>query len=224
MEKRYAPAQYEWSERPVLISSARMVRHVIPATWRDVTETVVVQPPTVRVEHIPPVYDVVSERVVVRPARTEWRRTFVGPDGVIPPGARVEPTGEVVCLVEVPAEYGEVQRQVLREPGRDVQIPVPPVTRTVTRQVLDQPEHVVFEHISRPVRRRKGPPPGPARARGAGRSAAGVRDPYQARGSCRRAAWNGAGWIATPKARRDRRRAQASAARASRRLDRRRAS
>jgi hypothetical protein len=146
-EVRYAPAQYEWRERQVLIAPARTVRHVIPATWRQVTETVVVQPASVHVEQIPPVYETVTEQVVVRAAHTEWRRTFVGPGGVIPPGAELQPTGEVVCLVEVPAQYAMVQRQVMREPGRVVQTPIPAVTQQVTRQVIDQPEHVVFEQI-----------------------------------------------------------------------------
>ena len=147
VERHFAPAQYEWSERQVLIRPERAIRHVIPATYRTVTETVVIQPASVRVEHSPPVYDTVADRVLVHAAHTEWRRTFVGPNGVLPPGARVEPTGEVVCLVEVPAEYATVQRQVLRDPGHEVQIPVPAVTREVSRQVIDQPEHVDYERI-----------------------------------------------------------------------------
>jgi hypothetical protein len=146
-ETRYVPAQYEWREKQVLVAPSRTVRHVIPATYRTVTETVVVQAASMHVEQIPPVFETVTEQVVVRPAHTEWRRTFVGPNGVIPPGYHLEPTGEVVCLVEVPAEYGTVTRQVIREPGRTIQTPIPPVTRQVDRQVIDQPEHVVFDQI-----------------------------------------------------------------------------
>ena len=91
---------------------------------------------------IDPIYDTVADQVMVRPAHTEWRRTFVGPDGVLPADARVEATGEVVCLIEIPAEYRTVQRQVLKAPGRTLETPIPAVTRTVTRQVIDQPEQV----------------------------------------------------------------------------------
>jgi hypothetical protein len=145
VETHHIPAQYEWGERRVLVSPGRERRRVVPATYRSVTETVVVSPATTRVERIAPVFDTVTEQQMVRPAHTEWRRTYVGPDGVLPPGAQVEPTGEVVCLVEVPARYAEVQRKVLREPGRTVEIPVPAVTQTVTRRVIDQPEHEVIE-------------------------------------------------------------------------------
>lgn len=147
VEKRHVPARYEWSERRVLVSPERTVRHLIRATYRSVTETVVVSPATTHIETIAPVYDTVSEKVMVHPAHTEWRRTYVGPDGVLPPGAYVRPTGEVVCLIEVPAEYAKVQRQVLREPGRTIETPVPAVTQLVTRQVIDQPAHEVVEQV-----------------------------------------------------------------------------
>lgn len=147
VESRQTPAQYEWAERRVLVSPGREVRRWVPATYRSVTDTVVVSPATTRVEHIEPVFDTVYDQVMVRPPHAEWRRTFVGPDGVLPPGAEVQPTGEVVCLVEVPAEYATVPRRVLREPGRTVETPIPAVTQTVTREVIDQPAHEVVEHV-----------------------------------------------------------------------------
>jgi hypothetical protein len=55
---------------------------------------------------------------------------------------RALPTGEVLCLIEVPAEYALVTRQVLREPARQVRVEIPAETRLVTRQVVDQPEHM----------------------------------------------------------------------------------
>ena len=142
VEHRTVPAAYEWAERQVLVAPARVEHQVTPATYRSVSETEVVSPASVRVERIDPVYDSVAEQVVSRPAHTEWRRTYINPDGVLPAGARLEATGEVICLVEVPAEYRTVRRQVLKEPGRVIETPIPAVTRTVTRQVIDQPEQV----------------------------------------------------------------------------------
>jgi len=141
-EQRTVPAVYDWAERQVMVEPARVEHRVIPATYRTVTETIVVRSQTVRVEHTEAVYETVTEQVVSRPAHSEWRRTFVGPNGVIPEGAEVEATGEMICLIQLPAEYSTVQRRVLREPGHDVEIPVPAVTREVTRQVIDRPERV----------------------------------------------------------------------------------
>ena len=141
-EQRTVPAVYEWAERQVLVEAAHTEHRIIPATYRSVTETVVITPATTRLERTEAVYETVTEQVVSRPAHSEWRRTFVGPNGVIPEGAEVQATGEMICLIEIPAEYATVQRRVLREPGRDVEVRVPAVTREVTRQVIDRPERV----------------------------------------------------------------------------------
>ena len=141
-EQRIIPAVYDWAERQVMVEPARIEHRVIPATYRTITETETVSPATTRIEHTEAVYETVTEQVISRPAHSEWRRTYVGPDGVIPEGAQVEPTGEMICLIEIPAEYSTVERRVLREPGHDVEVPVAAVTREVTRQVIDRPERV----------------------------------------------------------------------------------
>lgn len=55
---------------------------------------------------------------------------------------KVAPTGELLCLVEVPAEYKIITKTVLRTPARTVEVPVPPVTKIITRTVVDVPAHV----------------------------------------------------------------------------------
>jgi hypothetical protein len=112
-----------------------------------VTEQEVVTPASTRIEHIDPEFEAVSEQVVVRPEHTEWRRTLVGPNGMIQADDRVEPTGEVMCLVKVPALYANVERRVMRQPGRDVEVTAPAVTQMVTRNVIDQPERVELTQI-----------------------------------------------------------------------------
>jgi hypothetical protein len=55
---------------------------------------------------------------------------------------KVLATGEVLCLVQVPAEYKTITKQVLKVPGRTVDVPYPPETTIVSRQVVDIPAHV----------------------------------------------------------------------------------
>jgi hypothetical protein len=93
------------------------------------------------------VWDTVVDNLMVSPARSEWRRSYVGPGGFIPPGARMEPTGEIMCLVEIPAVYQRAERQVMVRPGRSYEVVDPPVTRTVERQVIDQPGRVIERRI-----------------------------------------------------------------------------
>lgn len=142
-EARITPAVYAWAERQEIVEPERIERHVTPPTYRSMTETVVVRPASVREDYIPPTYDTVMDQVVVSPPHTEWRRSLIGPDGVLPPEARIEATGEVLCLVEVPAEYATVPRRVMTTPAHTVEVPIPAVTQTVTRQVIDQPSQVI---------------------------------------------------------------------------------
>jgi hypothetical protein len=116
---------------------ARSETVTIPARYETVTETVIVRPAYVHREAVPAVYDTVTEQILVRPARTEWRRGVLLDRKQAAPGTTMmSPTGEILCLVEVPAEYRTETRQVLRSPARIVDVTEPAETRTVTRQVL----------------------------------------------------------------------------------------
>ena len=60
---------------------------------------------------------------------------------------KVLATGEVLCLVQVPPEYKTITKQVLKVPGRTVDVPYPPETTVVSRQVVDVPAHVEKREI-----------------------------------------------------------------------------
>jgi len=159
-ELKVIPGVCRIEDRPVLVKEETVELITIPATFKTVSEPVLVKPGYTRTETIPAVYDTVSEQVKVKEGYTAWRPgSSVAGYGPGAPGAyaggavdrssgygaqptRVLPTGEVLCLVEVPPEYKTITRQVLRTPARTVQIPVPPEFRVITRQVVDVPAHV----------------------------------------------------------------------------------
>jgi len=60
---------------------------------------------------------------------------------------KVLATGEVLCLVQVPPEYKTITKQVLKVPGRTVDVPYPPETTVISRQVTDIPAHVEKREI-----------------------------------------------------------------------------
>ena len=146
-ETRTIPARTQMVSRQEMVSPERVERHVIPAVTRQVCETVVVRPATTRVDTLPPVYETVTEQVVVRPARREWQTRYVGGGQINENGEVAGPTGVVTCLVEYPAEYATVQRQVLRRPAQTLETPIPAETRQVTRTVIVEPEREVVEKI-----------------------------------------------------------------------------
>lgn len=142
-EIRVIPAVYGDEVRRTVIREGRTEYITVSATYRTVTETVTIRPASYRIETVAARYETITERVLVREAYAVWKRG-------VPPGARPnDPNkikmgagGEVLCLVEVPAEYAMVTRQVLREPAREVRIDIPAETRVITSQVIDQPGRV----------------------------------------------------------------------------------
>ena len=140
---RTVPAVYREEVRRELVCAERVETFTVPATYRTVTETVLVRPAGYRTETVPAVYETITEQVLVREAHMAWRRGVLAENRPTAAGyTRVTPTGEVLCYVLVPAEYGVRTRQVLRTPARTVRVAVPAETRTVTRQVIDRPGRV----------------------------------------------------------------------------------
>lgn len=142
-ETRVIPAVYGEEVQQVLVREERTEYITLPATYRTVTETVILKQASVRTETVAAVYETITERVMVREAHYEWRRGVPKSQQPTDPNHyKVLATGEVLCLVEVPAEYSTVTRKVLRTPERTVQIQVPAETQVVTRQVIDQDARV----------------------------------------------------------------------------------
>jgi hypothetical protein len=134
---RTIPAVYGEVMRQVLVEPGRTEHYALPPTYRTITETEVVRPETVRTEVIPAEYERVSERVLVREAHTEWRRGY-GPVSD-PDMPRHASDHDIVCLIEIPAEYRWEAHRVLRAPEREIRTTIPAEVRTRTRQVIDEP-------------------------------------------------------------------------------------
>jgi DNA repair exonuclease SbcCD ATPase subunit len=93
------PAKYEWVEEQVLVKGASERLETIPAQYEWVEEQVLVKEPSSRLEEVPAKYDWVEEQVLVEEAHTTWKKGR----GLI---EKIDnTTGEIMCLVEIPAAY-----------------------------------------------------------------------------------------------------------------------
>ena len=127
------PARYTWVEEKVLVKEASERLEVVPATYRTVKEKVLVGEASERIETVPAVYDTVTERVLVKAGYTTWKK------GRGPIEKINQATGEIMCLVEVPAEYKTVSKRVLKTPATTRKAAIPAEYRTVTKRALDRP-------------------------------------------------------------------------------------
>ncbi len=148
-EVKTIPARYETLEERVLVKEESVVYDVIPARYETVTEEVVIADEGVRTEIIPARYESYQEQVLVRSAYTTWKpgKGLIGRKGSSPYGKTlqtiVQPTGEILCKVEVPAQYKTVTRKRLVQPEEVREIAIPGKTKTITKQVVAEPPRTV---------------------------------------------------------------------------------
>lgn len=135
MGTKTIPAVYEMVDTQVLVSAERTEPVTIPAVYRTIRETVMIEPE--RTEQVPvaATWQTYTERVMVRPAYVTWKPGT----GVF---GRAAANGELLCRVEVPAEYATIQRRRVTAPETTRTRVIPAVMRNQTRQELVTPARV----------------------------------------------------------------------------------
>jgi len=127
------PATYKWAEEKVLVSEASAKFEVVPATYGWADEVVTIKPATKQLVEVPAVYENKTEKVMVKPATTAWKK------GRGPVEKVDNSTGEIMCLVETPAEYKNVSKRVLKTAARTEEKTIPAQTKTVKKKVVAKP-------------------------------------------------------------------------------------
>ena len=152
-ELKVIPATYETVTEQRLLKEGTTVYRTIPAVYETVSETIEVEPAREQKVVIPARYETYSEQVLIRDAYTTWKpgaglygRGAAG-TGTAPTGTQAVATGELLCMVQVPAQYDTITRtRLVSAEATDVSI-IPAVTKTVTKQVVVEPPRVVEETI-----------------------------------------------------------------------------
>ncbi len=130
------PAQYEVVEEKVLVEPASERWEVVPAEYKWAEEKIVIKEASSRMETIPAKYEWKEEKVLVTPAETKWKRGR-GPIEKID-----HATDEILCLVEIPATYKTIKKQVVLEAAKTVKVDIPAEYGTVKQKALVSPPTV----------------------------------------------------------------------------------
>jgi hypothetical protein len=131
-------ARYEWVEEAVLVKEAATRLETIPAEYGEVTEKVLVKPEGRELVTVPARYQITTEKILDKPAHTVWKRAR-GPIDKALKTTYDESTGEVMCLVEVPATYRTIEKRRLVAPATTKEVVTPAEYNTVTKKVLKTP-------------------------------------------------------------------------------------
>lgn len=130
------PAQYKWVEERVLVKEASERLEIVPAEYEWVEEKVMVEPAMTKIEEIPAEYEWVEEKVLDKPAHTVWKK------GAGPVQKINHSTGEIMCLVEVPATYKTIKKRLLKSPPKTHKVEIPAKYKTFKKQILKTPPTV----------------------------------------------------------------------------------
>ncbi len=137
----FTQAEYKTETRRVLVKAGSETISVLPAQYELAEQRVVVKEAYTRTVDVPATYRTESESVLVEPARSVWKKGR-GPIEKID-----NTTGEIMCLVEVPARYETLTKTVLDKPASTKSIEVPAVYKTVKVRRLVKPATETRETI-----------------------------------------------------------------------------
>mgnify|MGYP001813554604 CR=1 FL=1 len=135
------PARYELVEQRVLPQEASQQLKVTPAKYGWKEEQVLVKEASTQLIEQPVVYQNVQEKILVRDAYTTWKK------GRGPIERIDNATGEIMCLVDVPAHYQTVTKKVVKTPASVREVALPAKYETVKRRVVVEPAKTVTVDI-----------------------------------------------------------------------------
>ncbi|MEL7033562.1 MAG: peptidoglycan-binding domain-containing protein [Pseudomonadota bacterium] len=148
-ELKVIPASYETVTEQRLLKEATTTYKTVPPVYETVTETIIVEPEREESIIVPAQYETYTEQVLVREAYTTWKKGdgLYGRDRENTTETIALATGELLCRVEVPAEYATVTKTRLVSPETTEVRVIPAVTKTVTKEVVVEPARVIEETI-----------------------------------------------------------------------------
>jgi len=129
----FIPPKFEQSQKEVLVKEESEDIKVIPAQFEEVEEVVTVKQASKKKVYKPAEYETVEEKIEVEPAKAVWKK------GEGPISKIDNSTGEIMCLIQVPAKYKIIKKTVLKtEPAVDiVEVPAETKALKVSKLVSD---------------------------------------------------------------------------------------
>lgn len=136
------PAVYKTEEQTVMAEAETEVLEVVPAVYGWKEEQVLVSPQITELQRVPAKYEFQEERILVKPAHSIWKKGT----GAI---TKIDQsTGEIMCLVEIPAVYKTVSKRALLSPETTKDVVVKEaVYKAVRTRVVEKPATTVAKKI-----------------------------------------------------------------------------
>ena len=136
------PAIYGNENQTVMTEEATEVVELVPAVYGWKEEQVLVSPEITELQRVPAEYAIETDQLLVKPAHSIWKK------GSGPITKVDQSTGEIMCLVEVPAVYETIKKRVLKSPETTKEVVVKAaVYKTVKTRIVKEPAKTVRREI-----------------------------------------------------------------------------
>lgn len=116
---------YEMVEYSILEKAESFKYVLIPATYKCVENRVMVEPEKTTYQVIPATFKEIEETIMIAPAQQVWKKG----KGLI---SKINNhTGDIMCLIEEPAQYKTIKTTVVDEPARTEKIVIPALYKNI---------------------------------------------------------------------------------------------
>jgi len=119
----FTPRKFKTSNQEVLIRSEYNESQISNPEFEIIEKSIVVKPAGKEIIDVPAVYEDVEEKVLVEAAKTVWKK------GQNPAQKVSGATGEIMCLVKIPAKYKTIKKRVLKSPATTKTVDIPEETK-----------------------------------------------------------------------------------------------
>lgn len=139
--EHYKAPQFRKQDENVLVAEATERLSVVPAKFATSEKQILVRAASKRLIEVPAVFKTVADKVLVEPAKKVWKK------GRGPIQRIDNTTGEIMCLVDVPAVYQDFQKRVVAAPPLTTTVVEPASFETIDVQSLVQDAQEVRQPV-----------------------------------------------------------------------------
>lgn len=121
----FTPAKYKTVTEEVVTRAQSEKTEIIPAKYEMVEKTIEISPAGKKTVEVPATYEFKEERILVEKEKTVWKKGHN-------PAQKVNgATGDIMCLVKVPAKYKIIKKRVVKSPATTKIIEIAAKTKTI---------------------------------------------------------------------------------------------
>ena len=129
----FIPEAYKTVAKEIILQKESTRTKIIPAKYEMVEKTIEVTPASQKTITIPATYGFTEEKVLIEKEKTVWKK------GVNPAQKLDGATGEIMCLVKIPAKYKTIKKKVVNTTATTKIIAIAAVSKTIKVKKLVSP-------------------------------------------------------------------------------------